>query len=66
MSLFDANKKKVLTDVAKLPLGELSKIAIREVINAGAEKVSAKEAVAEKKEEKKEAPAAKPAEKKDK
>lgn len=61
MSLFDANKKKVLADVAKLPLGELSKIAIREVICAGAEKSAKKEAG-----EKKDAPAAKPEEKKDK
>jgi hypothetical protein len=60
MSL-DANKRKVLADMQKLPLGEISKIAIREVIAAGAEAASKKEAAPAKKEEakKEEAPAKK-------
>lgn len=79
MSLLDANVKRVLADLQKLPLGEISKVVIREVVAAGAEKSSKKEEAekTEKKEaapekaapEKKEEPAAKKepvAEKKDK
>jgi len=63
MSL-DAHKRKVLSDLSRLPLGEISKVAIREVVAAGADKSSKKEEAAPAKKE--EAKKEEPAEKKDK